>query len=154
VVSLAVGSGAKLCGGRLMRGRPRGGTFPELEATRGRFEKWRQSHRGRARIPNSLWSAAVKMAGRYGIHRTARTLRVDYYSLQRRVQEASAAGGSATGAGAVRTFIQLASPTPTSAGECVLELERPGGEKMRVHLKGVQAPDLAALSQSFWSSRS
>jgi hypothetical protein len=94
------------------------------------------------------------MAGRYGIHRTARTLRVDYYSLQRRVQEASAAGGSASGAGAVRTFIQLASPTPTSAGECVLELERPGGEKMRVHLKGVPAPDLAALSQSFWSSRS
>ncbi len=27
-----------------------------------------------------------------------------------------------------------------------------GGAKLRVHLKGLEAPDLAALSRSFWQS--
>jgi hypothetical protein len=31
-----------------------------------------------------------------------------------------------------------------------LELEDAGGAKMRVHLKGVEAPDITALSRSFW----
>ena len=35
--------------------------------------------------------------------------------------------------------------------ECILELENAGGAKMRIHLKGVAMPDLAALSQSFWN---
>jgi hypothetical protein len=32
-----------------------------------------------------------------------------------------------------------------------LELENVGGAKMRIQLKGVAVPDLAALSQSFWN---
>jgi hypothetical protein len=51
---------------------------------------------------------------------------------------------------AVATFVELASPVSASTRECILELEDPGGAKMRVHLKGVDAPDLAALSRSFW----
>ena len=35
--------------------------------------------------------------------------------------------------------------------ECTLELENAGGAKMRVHLKGIATPDLAALSRSFWN---
>jgi hypothetical protein len=34
----------------------------------------------------------------------------------------------------------------------MLELEDAGGAKLRVHLKGFEAPDLAALSGSFWQS--
>ena len=37
-------------------------------------------------------------------------------------------------------------------GECTLELEDPGGAKLRVHLKGFEAPDLAALSRGFWQN--
>jgi len=37
-------------------------------------------------------------------------------------------------------------------GECTLELEDAGGAKLRVHLKGFETPDLAALSRSFWQS--
>jgi len=42
----------------------------------------------------------------------------------------------------------------SGCGECTLELENAGGAKMRVHLKGVEAPDLAALARSFWRSES
>jgi hypothetical protein len=134
-----------------MGSRLKGGTFFELETTRQRFEEWRRTRPVGARIPKSLWSAAARMAARHGIHRTAKVLRVDYYSLQRRVQQESASGAAGDG---VSTFIELAAPLASDTGECVLELERAGGEKMRVHLKGLAVPDLAALSRSFWGHHS
>jgi hypothetical protein len=96
-----------------------------------------------------LWAAAVKVAGTYGIHRTAKALRVDYYGLKKRVQEESARSRLLQER-SVPTFVELARPAEASSGECILELEDVGGAKMRVHLKGVEAPDLVALSRSFW----
>jgi len=107
----------------------------------------------------------VKAAGQYGLAKTARALRLDYYALKKRVEAAGSRrvfGGkvasrsisdrealSADGQ-AVATFLELAPPMSGGVCECILELEDPGGAKMRVHLKGVEAPDLAALSRSFW----
>jgi hypothetical protein len=93
------------------------------------------------------------MAGAYGVGQTAKTLRLDYYSLKKRVeQEAAFSAVPAEHTGA--TFLELAAPVRSGGGECILELEAAGGAKMRIHLKGVEAPDLAALSQSFWSVQS
>ena len=61
-----------------------------LERVRQRFEDWRRTHPERARISDSLWTAAVKAAGSHGICRTAKTLRVDYYSLKQRLAQSSA----------------------------------------------------------------
>jgi hypothetical protein len=127
-----------------------------LEALRRRFERWRQTREGRSRIPEVLWTSAVKAAGRYGLNPTARALGLDYKSLQRHV--AVAAGRSdgpirsaKPGREAPATFVELASPVvPGGLAECVLELENAGGAKMRIHLKGVPVTDLAALSRSLW----
>jgi hypothetical protein len=117
--------------------------FPaDLESIRRRFEQWRQTCRARTRIPDSLWSAAVKMAERYGTCRTAKALRLGYYSLKERVEREAAVNKA--------TFLELPLPSPTVAGECLLEWEDTAGAKMRVHLKGVAVPDLVALSRSFW----
>ena len=121
-----------------------------LEGVRRRFERWRRTRELRTRIPDSLWAAAVKVAGMYGIHRTAKALRVDYYALKKRVQEEGARSHSLLQERSVPTFVELARPAETSCGECILELEDVSGAKMRVHLKGVEAPDLVALSRSFW----
>jgi hypothetical protein len=128
-----------------------------LEGVRARFDRWRGAHIVRSRFPDSLWAAAVKMVRTYGICRTARALRVDYYSLKRRVEQDSAAADLHEGGGGA-TFLELPPPgapgfaaLPVGAGECTLELEDAGGAKMRVHLKGFAAPDLAALSRSFWN---
>jgi len=142
-----------------------------LEGVRRRFERWRQTHRARARIPDSLWARAVAMAGAYGINRTAKALRVGYYALKERVEEKAAAARDVPEGGAAATFLEVApaadhgrsAPTmqawcpvgartvPAGGCECTLELEDAAGAKMRVHLKGAQAPDLAALSRSFWN---
>ena len=57
-----------------------------LEGLRQRFERWRRTRKARSRIPEALWAAAVKMAGTFGLHRTARALRLDYYALKKRVE--------------------------------------------------------------------
>ncbi len=71
-----------------MRARPTRDLPARLEGVRRRFERWRGTHQARTRIPDRLWAAAVKVAGMYGIHRAAKALRVDYYSLKKRVEGA------------------------------------------------------------------
>jgi hypothetical protein len=93
------------------------------------------------------------MASTYGINRTAQALRVDYYSLKERV-ESEASSSRASKKEPSATFVELAAPALASTCECLLELEDVAGAKMRIHLKGVEAPDLAALSRSFWGTES
>jgi hypothetical protein len=144
--------------------------FPAwLERLCRRFDRWRETRDGRSHIPEALWASAVKAVGKYGLNPTARALRLDYYSLKKRVEAAASCGGpdrqevvrSAAGKSAASEIrrggigrgelIELAPATSACSPECILELEHPGGAKMRVHLTGMPAPDLAALSRSFWS---
>ena len=125
-----------------------------LEGVRRRFERWRRTRKVRSRIPDSLWASAVKVAEMYGIHWTARALRVDYYSLKREVEQEAAAAPGVPEEGTVAAFLEVAPPSRACSCECTLELENVGGAKMRVHLKGIETPDLAALSRSFWDLQS
>ena len=125
----------------------------EVEAVRQRFEQWRQTRKAGTPIPESLWAAAVRLAGRYGISRTARALRVGYYSLQERVEREMACAAASSPTLSEPAFLELAVPLRPGTGECLLEWEDGGGAKMRVHLQGVAAPDLVALSRSFWEGR-
>ena len=116
-----------------------------LECVRRRIERWRQTRKVRSPIPDSLWAAAVTMTKTYGMNRTARTLRLNYYGLKKRVdQQGADAEGEVS-------FIELAPLPSTSVCECLLELEKVGGARMRIQLKSVAVPDLAAISQTFWN---
>ena len=132
-----------------------------LEGLRRRFERWRRTRKVRSLIPEPLWASAVKLAGRYGIHRTAKALRVDYYALKKRVEQKAAIAGTqqepaatASKAAAAAKFLELPAAAWSGSGECTLELEDAVGAKLRVHLKGFEPPDLAALSRSFWQNES
>ena len=67
----------------------KGDASARLEKVRRRFEQWRRTHRARSRLPESLWAAAVKLGREHGINRTTRALRLDYYSLKKRVEACS-----------------------------------------------------------------
>ena len=133
-----------------------------LEELRRRFERWRRTHKARSRISEPLWVATVKLAGRYGLHRTAKALRVDYYSLKKRIERSAVSAGvrrctassasKAPAESAEAAFLELPAAAWAGAGECTLELEDIDGAKLRVHLKGFETPDLAALNRSFWQS--
>jgi len=138
------------------RGTP---TLPaRLEAGRRRFERWRRTREGRSRIPDPLWNSAVKLSATYGIHRTAKTLRLNPNSLKKHVASANGDGSGgqgrprrqAAGQEAATAFVELVPPEGACPPECIVELEHPRGVKMRIHLTGRQSSDVAvALSQVF-----
>ena len=51
----------------------------------GRIEHWRRTRTKRSPMPEALWSAAAELAQVHGVGAIARWLRLDYYSLKRRV---------------------------------------------------------------------
>jgi hypothetical protein len=125
-----------------------------LERVRRRFARWRRTGEGRARIPDSLWASAVKVAEAHGICQTARTLRLDYYGLRKRVQEKAADIPAVAAPEAMTRFLELAPPVLAGSCECSVELENTGGTRMRICLRGIQAPDVATLSRTLWDVES
>ena len=118
---------------------------PDLTRGAARFAQWRQSRIPGTRIPEALWNQAVELAGRYGVSRTAKALRVGFHELQKRAARQTNADKETPAA----AFVEL--PAAPVVGECRIEWESASGAKMRVELKG-SWPDLIALSRSFWDA--
>lgn len=117
----------------------------ELRRAAAKFAAWRRTRRDGTRIPQSLWEMAVQLARVHGVAATARALKLDYYSLKKRL------GASHVATPPRPAFIELASGLPAPR-ECIIEFEDVSGARLRVHLKGHEAPDLAALSHRFWDA--
>ena len=118
-----------------------------IDRVKKRLEKWRKSRKPRSRIPERLWKSAVQAAEQCGLNRTAKVLHLDYYTLKQRIE---AAGGIQESAPA---FIELSPAGIGSTAECIIECENRNGAKMRIHIKGMEAPDLNALSSAFWRGK-
>ena len=142
-----------------MRGIRYGHVPPRMARAAERFAHWRRSRAIGSRIPKSLWAAAVRLASEFGISRTASCLKLDYYELKRHleslaVRSTDASPSRATADRPSTAFVEWPASALATPAECIIELETAKGSKMRIHLKGTQTPDLAAFSQSFWSSLS
>ncbi len=116
-----------------------------LEARR-RFQAWRGRRKVGERIPQSLWTLAVKLAKAHGVSRTAAALGLDYYSVQKRAEVAATPPRSDGPA-----FVEVPSPVMV-AKQCRFELDNGAGATMRVELVGYDAADVEALSRSFWNA--
>jgi hypothetical protein len=101
------------------------------------------------RIPERLWASAVKLAASHGLHPTASALRLDYYSLKKRLERAAVAP-SALQAECGPPFVELTAPGASGLREWSIDFESPAGARMRVHVKGDDALDVLALGRSFW----
>jgi hypothetical protein len=116
-----------------------------LAGLRQRFDEWRRLRRHpRSRIPESLWGAAVEAAREHGLWKTARQLRVDYYSLKRRL---ASNPPPAAGIDFVEVSPKILSPRPA----CVLTLEDGRGRRLRVELSAGAGAE--ALARTLWRSR-
>ena len=124
-----------------------------VEEVRTRFEEWRRNRQGRSAIPDALWAAAMEVARRDGVGRTAATLHVDSTKLKRRMITAGMIAERSVPA----AFVELVAPREVVSGsglpEYVIELEGRQG-KLRIHCKGASAADLATLSRALWDSAS
>lgn len=120
----------------------------DLDEVRTRFENWRQTRKGKARIPDELWSAAAEVARRDGVSKTAAALHLDGGKLKRRM-----VAGSVPDKMMPPAFVEMMVPHAVGASECTIELEGRNG-KLRIHWKGATAADLAGLSRALWDAAS
>ena len=127
-----------------MRSNSRALTIDEVRA---RFEEWRKNRQGKSAIPDELWSAAVQLARKDGVNRTAAELHLDGGKLKRLMV------GNTTRGRPAPAFVELLTPRAISIPECTIELEGRHGT-VRIQLKGASASDLAALSRALWEAAS
>jgi hypothetical protein len=122
----------------MLRSRTR---LPTVEEVGARLEQWRRNRQGRAAIPDELWSAAIEVARRDGVNRTATALRLNGGKLKRRMM---AADGVAKRAAS--SFVELIASGAGALAQCAIELEGRRG-RIRFELKGTAA-DLATFSRT------
>lgn len=115
-----------------------------LPITKSRIEKWRAKRRPRERMPEHLWREAAGYAKVQGVHKVAKALRLDYYSLKKRVTADEELRKT------VPDFIEvLREAVPAARPECVIEIEDGSGAKLRISLCGREIPDIPALTRAF-----
>jgi len=104
------------------------------------LDQWRGAQKGRAKLPEPFWQAAVDLAKQYGVFQTAQPLRLDYTRLKRRLIGAVPQRKSPRPA-----FVELVRPQPAEMEGCVIEFESAQGAKMRIQWRSNTPPDWTSL---------
>jgi hypothetical protein len=114
-----------------------------VEEVGARLEEWRQSRRyKRAAIPDKLWSAAVEVARKDGLSRTAAALRLDYGKLKQLMVAADGVEKKT----ASPAFMELIAPEAAAVAQCAIELE---GRRARIRIElKASAADVVSLSRT------
>ena len=115
-----------------------------LEAARQRFSAWRSNRPAQGRIPEALWTIAVRCALKHGVYPTVRALGLDYNGLKRRVAAVSPPRPAAA-------FVEVPPPPAVYGAACTVEVQSPTGGKLTIHLRAGAVPDLAELARRFCS---
>jgi signal recognition particle subunit SEC65 len=129
-----------------MAARQRGELPKGLAQGRSQFLAWRASRKRGRRIPQTLWTLAVRLVKTHGLSRTATALGLDYYRLRKQVAKTADQPQSSSHA-----FVELSSPVVVGK-QGVFELDNGAGARMRVQLMGYDAADVVALLRNFWSA--
>ena len=120
----------------------------DLSLLHDQLDSWRQRQAGRCRLPPELWDAAAKLTLTHGVSQVARTLRIDFYPLQRRARELPSSDPVKP---APNGFIELKldpSQTLNSPTGWVELIDGPR-RRMRLHT-GHDPAAWVALAHSFW----
>jgi hypothetical protein len=115
---------------------------PTVEDVAARLAEWRQSRQKGAAIPDKLWSAAMEVARRDGLGRTAAALRLDYGKLKRLMMAADGVAKKSTSP----SFMELIAPEAAAVAQCAIEVEGRRA-KIRIELKG-SAADVVSFSRT------
>lgn len=109
------------------------------------LEQFRSTQPGRAKLPESLWQAAVELARQHGVYAVAHPLRLDYTRLKQRLGVIPKRRQKAN----QPAFIELIGASSATLPECVIEFESANGSKMRIQWKATTPPDWASLLRAW-----
>ena len=119
---------------------------PDIEKVRERFEEWRKTRKRGSKIPEDLWAAAVNLANTHSLTEICQWLGVEYNHLKKRIEHhQTVTPSSNTG------FVELNLSQMMPGSECVIEVERSDGARMRMSVKGAVDAGLVEAAKTFWS---
>jgi|SRR5581483_2361758 len=109
------------------------------------FEQFRSTRTKRAKLPATLWLAAVEQARQHGANVVAHTLRLDYNALKKRLSGGSTLHQQPSPA----SFVELVGGVSSGTDEYVIEFETSPSPRLRVQWKSATAPDWGALLRAW-----
>jgi hypothetical protein len=112
---------------------------------------WRSTRPARTRVPARFWSRAVELAATHGVAKVARTLRLDYTALKRRVTAASEPSAPEP---AAFVEVSLGLPVPVPVPGCVLALSDGQGRTLRIEWHAATPAEVAAVACRLWQGAS
>jgi|GEM_PF-330910 hypothetical protein len=121
-----------------------------LERVKQLFSDWRTTRSGRERIPDNLWDAASDLFHTWGlsINKIAHSLRLNYTALKSKIHVTPTVDVKAINdTESTPTFIEVESPHISS--DCVIEMEKQSGVKMRMCFIGRADPAVISLGRYF-----
>jgi hypothetical protein len=123
--------------------------LPEsISELRAQLEEFRATHPRRTRLPGSVWRSATELARCHGLYVVARSLRLDYSTLKKRVNGSTPPCRPRRKKSSPQ-FVELVGTTRASVDEYVIEFASAHGPQLRVHCKTTTPPDWVALLQAW-----
>jgi len=137
--------------------------FPkEAGPLKQQVEAWRKARSGPEPMPEALWNDAVQLARQFGVCLIARAVGIDYSGLRNKVRKAMelpvAVNQPAfielaqSSGGADGTVDCQGEPVRSGAGSTI-EISRPDGLRMRIHLEAGRGNETAEIVAAFLGSR-
>jgi hypothetical protein len=97
-------------------------------------------------MPENLWTEALEVASEWGPHQAAQVLGLCYSTVKRRLEAQGPLPADSPEASAVPAFIELLNPMKGGqVAGCILEVQTPSGNHLRLEIKEVSAPDLLTV---------
>jgi hypothetical protein len=124
---------------------------PTLEEVQDRFRIWRKTRKKRTSIPRDLWKAAIEQTQSYSINIVSKALGLSYTDLKRRVKASRA--NVYSNPSEVAAFVEL-DLKDTMPGRCVIEMDTPRGDRLKMDFMGTVGIDLLKLAKAFWDTNS
>lgn len=122
------------------------GSRPALEKVQRLFEEWRRNKNRRERIPQALWEAAASLSGQHSAHQISKLLHLNHTAVRDHIREYRE--NNCIQRLNEPAFVEAGLITWPAASECTIEMERPGGAKIKICFKG-NCPDIPLLSKAF-----
>ena len=119
-----------------------------LESVKEQFSTWRQNRPKRERIPEPLWAAAADLFHTWGlsVNMIAKSLRLNYSTLKEQISQREMNVVETVDEPSAM-FIELNSPQVYS--DCIIEIEKTAGIKMRLSFRGRADPAILDLGRHF-----
>ena len=121
-----------------------------LEEAQERFKYWRETRKSRKPIPKELWDAAITLSKEHSINKVSKALRLNYTALRNHIHGINPK--KPIKKPSASAFIELDFDKGVSTSECIVEMEKRCGAKMRMCFRGKTDFDPLSLSKAFWNN--